>query len=386
MKANGSQNKRNNGRRNSHEAPTAIRCAIYTRKSTEDGLDSGFSSLDAQYEAAQAYIASQKQEGWICLPDHYDDGGFTGGNMDRPALKRLLTDVKIGKIDCVVVYKLDRLSRSLIDFVRIIDVLENHNACFVSITQQFNSSTSMGRLTLNILLSFAQFEREIIAERTRDKMCAARRRGKWTGGIPMLGYDIDPKGGRLIVNRSEAERVREIFTLYLQQRSLLKVVQELSTRSWTTKSWIRKNGSRRQGKPFTKTNLHNLLTNPIYLGKVKLHGDIYDGEHEAIVKEPLWNQVQQILKNNRRTAERLRANKHGVLLQGLVRCAHCKTTMFHSFTQKGNRRYRYYVCSSAQKKGYETCPSRSVPAAEMEKFVVERIREIGNDHALLKLC
>jgi site-specific DNA recombinase len=243
----------------------------------------------------------------------------------------------------------------------------------------------MGRLTLNILLSFAQFEREIIAERTRDKMCAARRRGKWTGGIPMLGYDIDPKGGRLIVNISEAERVREIFTLYLQQRSLLKVVQELSTRSWTTKSWIRKNGSRRQGKPFTKTNLHNLLTNPIYLGKVKLHGDVYDGEHEAIVKEPLWNQVQQILKNNRRTAERLRANKHGVLLQGLVRCAHCKTTMFHSFTQKGNRRYRYYVCSSAQKKGYETCPSRSVPAAEMEKFVVERIREIGNDHALLKL-
>jgi site-specific DNA recombinase len=204
----------------------------------------------------------------------------------------------------------------LIDFTKLIDLLEKRHVSFVSVTQQFNSANSMGRLTLNILLSFAQFEREIIAERTRDKMCAARRKGKWTGGIPMLGYDIDPKGGRLIVNRSETERVREIFTLYLQHRSLLKVVQELNTRSWTTKSWIRKNGNRRQGKPFTKTNLHNLLTNSIYLGKVKLQGDIYDGEHEAIVEESLWTQVQQLLKNNRRTAERFRDNKHGVLFPG----------------------------------------------------------------------
>jgi site-specific DNA recombinase len=292
--------------------------------------------------------------------------------------------VESDKIDCVVVYKLDRLSRSLIDFTKLIDLLEKRHVSFVSVTQQFNSANSMGRLTLNILLSFAQFEREIIAERTRDKMCAARRKGKWTGGIPMLGYDIDPKGGRLIVNRSEAERVREIFTLYLQHRSLLKVVQELSARSWTTKSWIRKDGNRRQGKPLTKTNLHNLLINPIYLGKVKLQGGIYDGEHEAIVEESLWNQVQQILKSNQRTANCSRNNKHGVLLKSLVRCAHCKTTMFHSFTQKGNRRYRYYVCSSAQKRGYKTCPSRSVSAAEMEKFVVERIREIGHNQALLE--
>ncbi len=186
MNRNGSKKKRNNGRRNSHEVPTTIRCAIYTRKSTEEGLDSEFNSLIAQREAAEAYISSQKREGWICLPDRYDDGGFSGSNMDRPALKRLLTDAENGKISCVAVYKLDRLSRSLIDFVRIIDVLENHNVSFVSITQEFNSTTSMGRLTLNILLSFAQFEREIIAERTRDKMCAARRKGKWTGGIPML--------------------------------------------------------------------------------------------------------------------------------------------------------------------------------------------------------
>jgi site-specific DNA recombinase len=331
MNGNGSQNKRNNGRRSRREAPTAIRCAIYTRKSTEEGLDSDFSSLMAQYEAAEAYIASQKQEGWVCLPDRYDDGGFTGGNMDRPALQRLLTDVKSGKIDCVVVYKLDRLSRSLIDFVRIIDVLENHDACFVSITQQFNSATSMGRLTLNILLSFAQFEREIIAERTRDKMCAARRRGKFTGGYPVLGYDIDPNGGKLMVNREEAERGRDIFRLYLQHQSLLSVVQELNARDWQTKSWVKRDGKRKLGKPFTKTNIHSLLNNVTYLGKVKHQDNVYDGEHEAIVDESLWNRVQQLLKINRRTAECTRGNKHGVLLQGLVCCAHSLTAIAPCF-------------------------------------------------------
>ena len=194
--------------------PSRLRCAIYTRKSTEEGLDQEFNSLDSQREAAEAFIQSQRREGWIALPQSYDDGGFTGANMDRPALTRLLHAVEAGEVDCVVVYKVDRLSRSLLDFTRMLSVFEKHQVSFVAVTQQFNTSTSLGRLTLNILLSFAQFERELIGERTRDKMSAARRKGKWVGGYPVLGYDVDPAGGRLIVNQEEAEQVRAIFALF----------------------------------------------------------------------------------------------------------------------------------------------------------------------------
>jgi site-specific DNA recombinase len=207
-----------------------IRCAIYTRKSTEEGLDQDFNSLDAQRESAEAFIASQKNEGWVCLPERYDDGGFTGGNLDRPAMKRLLTDVVAGKIDCIVVYKVDRLSRSLLDFARIMETLDKHGISFVSVTQQFNTTHSMGRLTMNILLSFAQFEREIISERTRDKMTAARKKGKWIGGIPVLGYGIDPKARRLVVNEEEAFKVRAIFDLYLEHQSLLSTARVLNSR------------------------------------------------------------------------------------------------------------------------------------------------------------
>jgi len=203
-----------------------VRCAIYTRKSTDEGLEQEFNSLDAQRESAEAFIRSQQHEGWVCLPDRYDDGGFTGGNMERPALKRLLADIEAGEIDCVVVYKVDRLSRSLLDFARIMETFERHGVSFVSVTQQFNTTSSMGRLTLNILLSFAQFEREIIAERTRDKMAAARKKGKWVGGVPVLGYDVDSRGGRLLVNEEEAVRVRAIYDLYLDHQALLPVVQE----------------------------------------------------------------------------------------------------------------------------------------------------------------
>jgi len=202
--------------RNGVPALQVVRCAIYTRKSTEEGLDQEFNSLDAQREAAQAYIVSQQQQGWLALPQRYDDGGFSGGNLDRPALKRLLQDITGGTIDAVLVYKLDRLSRSLLDFARLMEIFENSHVSFVSITQEFNSATSMGRLVLNMLLSFAQFEREIIAERTRDKIAAARRKGKWVGGMPLLGYDIDPKGSKLRVNHTEAARVRAIFALYLE--------------------------------------------------------------------------------------------------------------------------------------------------------------------------
>ena len=223
-------------------AQSRLRCAIYTRKSTEEGLDQEFNSLDAQREASEAFILSQRREGWLALPDRYDDGGFTGANMDRPALGRLLQAVEAGELDCVVVYKVDRLSRSLLDFTRMLSLFEKHKVSFVAVTQQFNTSTSLGRLTLNILLSFAQFERELIGERTRDKMSAARKKGKWVGGCPVLGYDVDPGGGALVVNEEEAEQVRSIFDLFEQQRSALGTLAEIERRGWRLKSWTAENG------------------------------------------------------------------------------------------------------------------------------------------------
>ncbi|MBD3334313.1 MAG: recombinase family protein [Candidatus Eisenbacteria bacterium] len=366
-------------RRKTSKKPETVRCAVYTRKSTDEGLDNGFSSLDAQREAAEAYIASQKQEGWTCLPDLYDDGGFSGGTMDRPALKRLLADAEAGKVDCAVVYKVDRLSRSLLDFARIIEVLDQHGATFVSVTQQFATDTSIGRLTLNMLLSFAQFEREIIAERTRDKMSAARRKGKWVGGMPVLGYDVDPAGGRLVVNEEEAARVRAIFDIYLEKESLLETVRELERRGWTTKRWTTKRGRKRGGATFEKGSLVRLVTNHVYTGQVCHRGTVYPGEHEAIVDEAVWRQTQKLLERNGTAGGRASRNKYGALLRGLLWCAPCETAMRHSYTKKGERQYRYYVCGRAQKEGWAACPTKSIPAGEIERFVVDRIRCIGTD-------
>ena len=368
--------------RHTPERQQNIRCAIYTRKSTEEGLDQDFNSLDAQRESAEAFIRSQQHEGWTLVGDRYDDGGFTGSNMERPALRRLLADVQDGKVDCVVVYKVDRLSRSLVDFARIIDTLERHNATFVSVTQQFNSNTSMGRLTLNILLSFAQFEREVIAERTRDKMSAARRKGKWMGGMPVLGYDVDPGGGRLIVNEVEAARVRDIFELYLQERSLLPTVQELARRGWTTKRWTTRKGHTRGGAAFDKTNLYRFLTNVIHIGQVDYKGDIYAGEHAAIVTEDIFHKVRALLRANRRNGGAETRNRYGALLKGLIYCGACETSMIHSYTRQRGKRYRYYICSHAQKNGWNTCPVKSVNAGDIERFVVQTIRNIGQDQAL----
>jgi len=246
----------------------AVKCAIYTRKSTSEGLDSDFNTLDAQREACEAYIQSQRSEGWIVLDDRYDDGGFSGGSIERPAMKRLLSDIREGRIDCVIVYKVDRLSRSLLDFARLMDVFEKHNVSFVSVTQQFNTATSMGRLVLNVLLSFAQFEREIISERTSDKMCAARRKGKWLGGPPILGYDVDRERHRPVINREEAEMVRELFDLYLQHHSLLRAAQEANRRGWSTKSYVTKKGVHKGGGRFDKAKLQRILTNVVYTGRI----------------------------------------------------------------------------------------------------------------------
>jgi site-specific DNA recombinase len=374
---------------NQNTATTAteavVRCAIYTRKSTEEGLDQDFNSLDAQRESAEAFIVSQRHEGWSCLPDRYDDGGFTGGNMERPALARLLADIAAGKIQAVVVYKVDRLSRSLLDFAKMMETFDKYHVSFVSVTQQFNTATSMGRLVLNVLLSFAQFEREIISERTRDKIAATRRKGKWTGGHPLLGYDVDPRGAFLIVNEDEAVRVQEIFALYLKHEGLIPVVRELERRGWVNKRWVTRKGGTRGGRPFTKTSLYRLLSNVVYVGRVKYKHEVHAGEHTAIVDKETWKQVQALLQRNGRASRVPARNKFGALLQGLLHCVPCRCAMTPTFAAKNKtRRYRYYVCCSAQKRGWSTCPSKAIPAAEIERFVLGRIQEIGKEPDLVR--
>ena len=369
---------------NRTSSPEAVRCAIYTRKSTDEGLDQDFNSLDAQRESAEAFILSQRHEGWTCLPDRYDDGGFTGGNMHRPALERLCADIDAGLVDCVVVYKVDRLSRSLLDFARIMELFDRHQVSFVSVTQQFNTTSSMGRLTLNILLSFAQFEREIISERTKDKMSAARRRGKWVGGQPVLGYDIDPKLPRLVINPDEAAQVQAIYNLYLEHQAAMPVVQELDRRGWVTKHWISKKGRELGGKPFTKDALYRVLTNVLYSGKVRYEGTLYEGEHDAIIDAEVWQRVQETLRRNGLAGGSRVRNKYGALLKGLLYCGPCEAGMIHTYTRKGRKRYRYYVCHNAQQRGWSSCPSKSLGAHDIETAVVEHIRGIGRNEAVVQ--
>jgi len=342
------------GRRNRDKTngTLTVRCAIYTRKSSEEGLDQEFNSLDAQRESAEAFIASQKAEGWECLPNRYDDGGFSGGSMERPALARLLRDIDAGRIDCVVVYKVDRLSRSLMDFSRIMETFEKRGVSFVSVTQQFNTTHSMGRLTLNILLSFAQFEREIIGERIRDKIAAQKRKGKWAGGVPVLGYDVDRSGPspRLVVNAREAARVRQIFQMYIEKGSLLPVVHELGRRGWANKRRTTKAGKKVGGRPFDRATLYTLLTNPVLTGKIRHKDQLYEGEHEAIIEPELFDKVQAQLSYNGRTGGIEVRNKYGALLRGLIRCKTCDSAMTHTFCGKRKGKfYRYYRCVHAIK-------------------------------------
>ncbi|MEX2187991.1 MAG: recombinase family protein, partial [Pirellulales bacterium] len=352
------------------------------RKSTEEGLEQEYNTLDAQRDAGEAYIKSQQHEGWVCSPNRYDDGGFTGANMDRPALRRLMADIEAGKIDTVLVYKVDRLSRSLLDFARMMETFEKHKVSFVSVTQAFNTASSMGRLVLNVLLSFAQFEREMISERTRDKIAAARRKGKWSGGMPILGYGVE--NTKLVVDPVEASMVRQIFEMYLEQQSLLAVGKELNARGWRTKQWKTKKGELRGGRTFDKCSLHNLLTNVVFVGKVRYKDEVHDGEHEAIVDAGVFEQAQTLLARNGRSGGRAVRNKHNALLRGILNCTACGCGMSHAFTDKGTRQYRYYVCNHAQKRGWQTCPSPSIPAGEIERFVVDQIKAVGRDPQVIK--
>jgi site-specific DNA recombinase len=319
---------------------TKLRCAIYTRKSSEEGLEQDFNSLDAQREACEAYILSQRHEGWVALPAMYDDGGISGGTMERPALKRLLADVAAGKIDVVVVYKVDRLTRSLADFAKIVEIFDQRQVSFVSVTQAFNTTSSMGRLTLNVLLSFAQFEREVTGERIRDKIAASKKKGMWMGGLPPLGYDVQDR--KLVVNQAEAETVTFIFERYQALKSVRLLKAELDRRCIVSKLRKRDNGPSRGGQPLGRGALYAMLSNRLYRGEI-VHKDVsHPGQHDAIVDETLFNEVQQTLATNRVDRERGTNAEEPSLLAGLLFDADGHR-MTPTHASKKGVRYRYYV-------------------------------------------
>jgi site-specific DNA recombinase len=340
-----------------------LRCAVYTRKSTEEGLDMEFNSLDAQREACEAYVASQKAEGWVLTRDPYNDGGFSGATLERPALKRLISDIEAGGIDIAVVYKIDRLSRSLMDFAKLVEVFDRNNVTFVSVTQSFNTTTSMGRLTLNILLSFAQFEREVIGERIRDKFAASRKKGIWMGGWAPLGYDVRDR--KLVINKAEAARVRMIFKRFVGVGSATTLTRTLITEGMTTK----------HGKPIDKGSLYKLLNNRVYIGEAVHKGTAYPGEHQAIIARRLWDRVHEILgQSPRKRAAHTRAQT-AALLKGLIFSPTGKA-MTPTHTRRNGRLYRYYVSMDVLRDRVSSCPVRRLPAGEIETAVVGQLRAL----------
>ncbi len=348
------------------------RCAIYTRKSSEEGLEQSFNSLDAQREAGEAFILSQRDEGWRTLPARYDDGGYSGGTMERPALKRLLEDVQANKVNVIVVYKVDRLTRSLADFAKIVEALDARGVSFVSVTQQFNTTTSMGRLTLNILLSFAQFEREVTGERIRDKVAASKKKGMWMGGPVPLGYDLEAR--KLIPHPTEAALVRNIFALYLKLGCVRKLMAHLNRENVKTKTWVTKAGTRLGGVSFARGHLYYLLRNRLYIGEIRHRDRWYPGEHTAIVPRDLWDKVQAQLNGNLRTHRSRARDQSSSLLTGLIEDAD-GNRFTPSFTIKRGRRYRYYVSQQAitNSAGEYEGPTR-LPAREVESRVTERLQ------------
>lgn len=349
-----------------------IRCAIYTRKSSEEGLEQDFNSLDAQREACEAYIKSQQHEGWILVENEYNDGGFSGGTLERPAIKELFKDIEAGEVDIVVVYKVDRLTRSLMDFSKIVEIFDKHNASFVSITQSFNTTTSMGRLTLNMLLSFAQFEREVTGERIRDKIAASKKRGMWMGGCVPMGYErIDKK---LMIENVGADKTKLIFDKYLELKSVLKLKNYLDENEVKTRS----------DKNLSKGQLYHLLANQLYVGKIIHKENVYEGEHEAIIEDEVFEKVQKLLLENRVDKNCGIKSSSNSLLAGLIYDdKNNKMSPSHSTTRK--RRYRYYLSQAVKKFNKTQAGSISkIPAGEIEKFVVETIKEFLLDRTKMQ--
>jgi site-specific DNA recombinase len=347
------------------QAPKRSRCAIYTRKSSEEGLDMEFNSLDAQREACEAYVASQKSEGWAAIRERYDDGGFSGGTLERPALRQLLADVDAGLIDVIVVYKIDRLSRSLMDFAKLVEVFDRNNVTFVSVTQSFNTTTSMGRLTLNILLSFAQFEREVIGERIRDKFAASRKRGMWMGGYVPMGYDVQDR--KLVVNEAEAGTVRMIFERFVALGSTSTLARALQAERVLNK----------RGKRIDKGFIYKLINSRVYLGEAVHKGISYPGEHAAIITQDLWDAVHAILKESPRSRGAKNRRGSEALLKGMIFTA-AGTAMTPTYTRKGKRLYHYYVSMDAirnREVDGDAGPVR-LPGAMVEGAVVTEMRRL----------
>jgi site-specific DNA recombinase len=347
-----------------------IRCAIYTRKSTEHGLDQEFNSLDAQREACEAYIKSQASQGWKALSQEYDDPAYSGGNLERPALKRLLRDIEAGRIDVIVVYKIDRLTRSLADFAKLVEAFDAKSISFVAVTQQFNTTTSMGRLTLNVLLSFAQFERELASERVRDKVAASRKKGKWTGGTVPLGYDARDK--KLVINKAETETVRTIFRLYLELKSFGKLVAELDHQKIVTKRRDTKVAKYNGGIPFTYGPLAYFLKNRIYVGEMHHAGKWFKGEHQAILDRPTFERVQDLLKSNKIT-RRIKHSESGALLRGKL-FDDKGNAMSPSFSSKNGVRYRFYVSTALRGRKHLAGSVTRVSASEIEGIIEGAVR------------
>jgi DNA invertase Pin-like site-specific DNA recombinase len=352
------------------------RCAVYTRKSSEEGLQQDFNSLDAQAESCSAYILSQAGQGWSKVDEIYSDGGISGGHMDRPGLIALIADIEAGLIDIIVVYKVDRLTRSLADFARLVDVFDKHDVSFVSITQAFYTTTSMGRLTLNVLLSFAQFEREVTAERIRDKIAASKKRGQWMGGLPPLGYDNIKK--KLVVNIAEAKTVRHIMERYVELRSVSNLKRDLDKDGYVTKIHTTKKQSQIGGKPFSRGHLYKLLSNPVYIGKTKHKGEVYDGQHDPIVTLELWNKVQACLKDNAPKRKRSINIASNSLLTGMIYDGSGdRLSPVHSKKPNG-RRYRYYISARLSKGEIDDGTALRLPAKQIEGHVIERLTKLLN--------
>ena len=350
-------------------------CAVYCRVSSDEGLVQEFNSIDAQLEAGQAFIASQRSEGWIGVAERYEDGGFSGGNMERPALKRLLADIAQGKIAIVVVYKIDRLTRSLADFSKMVEVFEAHGVSFVSVTQQFNTTTSMGRLMLNVLLSFAQFEREVTGERVRDKIAAAKKKGMWMGGTPPLGYDVIER--KLVINEAEAAIVRRVFKEMVRIGSPTAIAAQLNAEGITTKAWTTQEGQQRSGRPITRQYLHALLRHRIYLGEMSYKGQWYPGEQAPIIDPDLWERVQAMQKPPSPKRTLVARVPNNALLRGVLYNS-TGEPMYPTYTRKPTRVYRYYMDKSQDRFG-STATSRAdarVPAEDIEAAVVAQIRTV----------
>ncbi len=347
------------------------RCAVYCRVSSDERLDQEFNSIDAQKEAGHAYVASQRAEGWIPVADDYDDPGFSGGNTDRPGLKRLMADIERGQIDIVVVYKVDRLTRSLSDFAKLVDLFDAKGVSFVSVTQQFNTTTSMGRLTLNVLLSFAQFEREVTGERIRDKIAASKRKGLWMGGVVPVGYQAS--GRTLVPDEEQAVRLREIYQLYLQMGSVRELGEELQRRGWLTPARAHKRAGFGGNKPFSRGHLYRILSNPVYIGLMVHKGQTHPGQHPAIIDEALWKAVQAKLDEQRNGHKSQSHATNPSLLSGKL-FDETGRRLVPSHARKGQRRYRYYV-TPADDPG----PTLRLPANEIEELVADAVATWARD-------